>query len=326
MTRPAIVLLFLCACFAVREARAAGTPAGTSVVNRAQVSYTLGGVVASEQSNDSIFSVAEILDLNVVRQSAPLSVIAGETRRAILFLVTNVGNGSETVPLLVDNLVAGDDFDPLAGGPALYFDSDASGDLSAADVEYVAGSNDPTLAADAAVAVLVVNDIPANLADGTLGRTRLVARAATGNGAPGTTFPGEGAGGTDAVAGASGALANAIGDYVVGAVQVALVKSALVTDPAGGVQAFPGARIEYRIVVNVSGSGTARALDVADLIPANTTYVAGSLRLNGTSLTDAQDADGGEFQPGATPRVRVALGDMTQASGAQTVAFAVTIN
>ncbi|HEU4532029.1 MAG TPA: hypothetical protein VFR59_12625 [Steroidobacteraceae bacterium] len=324
MTRPAIVLLFLCACLAARAACAAGTPAGTSVVNRAQVSYTLGGVAASEQSNDSIFSVAEILDVNVVRQSAPVSVIAGESRRAILFLVTNVGNGSETLPLAVDNLVAGDDFDPLAA--SVYFDSDASGDLSAADVAYVAGSNDPMLAADAAVSVLVVNDIPANLADGALGRTRLVARAATGNGAPGTSFAGQGAGGTDAVAGASGALANATGDYVIGDVQVALSKSALVTDPAGGGQATPGARIEYRIVVNVSGSGTARALDVADLIPVNTTYVAGSLRLNGSPLTDAQDADGGEFQPGAAPRVRVALGDMTQASGAQTVAFAVTIN
>jgi uncharacterized repeat protein (TIGR01451 family) len=254
-----------------------------------------------------------------------VSVIAGETSRTLRFLVTNTGNGSEALPLVLDNLVAGDDFDPVAAATAIYFDSDASGDLSAADVAYVPGGNDPVLAPDASIAILVVNNIPPGLADGAVGRSRLVARSATGTGTPGTVFAGQGAGGTDAVVGANGGQANATGAYIVGDVQVALVKSATVTDLFGGTSAIPGASIQYQVVVTVTGSGTARTLQFDDAIPVNTTYVPGSLRLNGAALSDAADGDAGEFQAGSAPNVRVRLGDLTQAAGAQTLAFTVTI-
>ena len=76
-------------------------------------------------------------------QSPTVSVSAGDTKRALLFRLTNTGNGSEIFPLAIDDLVAGDDFDPQPATPAIYFDSDASGDLSAADVAYVPGSERP---------------------------------------------------------------------------------------------------------------------------------------------------------------------------------------
>jgi hypothetical protein len=44
------------------------------------------------------------------------------------------------------------------------------------------------------------------------------------------------------------------------------------------------------------------------------------------ALTDAADADAGEFSAAVPARVRVALGTLTTASGPQTVTFAVTIN
>jgi uncharacterized repeat protein (TIGR01451 family) len=138
-------------------------------------------------------------------------------------------------------------------------------------------------------------------------------------------FAGQGAGGTDAVVGANGGQANATGAYIVGDVQVALVKSATVTDLFGGTSAIPGASIQYQVVVTVTGSGTARTLQFDDAIPVNTTYVPGSLRLNGAALSDAADGDAGEFQAGSAPNVRVRLGDLTQAAGAQTLAFTVTI-
>lgn len=326
MTRPGILLVAVFAFALAREAGAVGTLAGTAVVNQAQVSFTVAGTPGTAQSNATTLLVGEVLDLNVTLQSARVSVVAGETQRTLLFLVTNTGNGVETLPLAVDNLVAGDDFDPQSSSPAMFFDTDASGDLSAADTAYVVGGNDPNLAPDAAVAVLLVNDIPATVGDGQLGRSRLNARAATGIGTPGTAFAGQGTGGTDAVAGANGAEGSATGEYLVGDVQVALVKSATIADPAGGTRAVPGALINYQILVNVSGSGTARAFNIDDAIPANTTYLAGSLRLDGNALTDAADADFGEFQAGTAPRVRIALGDLTQASGAHTVAFTVTIN
>jgi uncharacterized repeat protein (TIGR01451 family) len=320
-----IAVLPICALLSVR-ALAAGTAAGTSVSNQANVSFVIGGVPGSAQSNSAAFLVGEILDPNVTRQSSTVSVSAGDVNRALLFRLTNTGNGSETFPLTIDNLLAGDDFDPQAAAPAIYFDSDSSGDLSAADIAYIPGSNDPTLAPDASIGVLLVNNIPTSTADGALGRSRLLARAATGTGPPGTAFPSQGTGGTDAVAGANGGQADAFGEYLVGDVQVSLAKSVIVIDPAGGATPVRGARLNYQIVVNVTGSGTAHGFVLTDPVPSGTAYSVGSLRLNTLALSDGADADAGELITGATPTIRVALGDLTQAAGPQTIAFSVTIN
>jgi hypothetical protein len=43
-------------------------------------------------------------------------------------------------------------------------------------------------------------------------------------------------------------------------------------------------------------------------------------------LSDAADADAGDYAATPTARVRVAFGPLTTASGPQTVTFAVTIN
>jgi uncharacterized repeat protein (TIGR01451 family) len=315
----------MCA-FLSAYALAAGTAAGTSISNQASVAFVIGGVPGSAQSNPAAFLVGEILDPNVTRQSSTVSVSAGDLNRALLFRLTNTGNGSETFPLTIDNLVAGDNFDPQAAAPAIYFDSDGSGDLSPADIAYVPGSNDPTLAPDASIGVLLVNNIPASIADGALGRSRLHARAATGTGAPGTSFNGQGTSGTDAVAGANGGQADAFGEYLVGDVQVILAKSVTVIDPAGGVTPVPGARLSYQIVVNVTGSGVAHGFVLSDPVPTGTAYSVGSLRLNSLVLSDNADADAGELIAGTTPTIRVALGDLTQAAGPQTIAFIVTIN
>lgn len=313
-------------CVLVGVAQAVGTTAGTSVANQAQVSYVLAGVPGNSTSNTTTFLVAEVLDLNVTLVSSTVTVSAGDTNRTLLFTLTNTGNGTEVFPVALDNLVAGDDFDPLAASTAVYFDTDGSGDLSVADVAYAAGINDPALAPDATVAVLLVNDIPAGLADGLIGRSRLLASAATGTGTPGVSFAGQGAGGTDAVVGANGAQANATGEYQLSEAQVTLSKSATVAGSGSSIAPTPGASITYQIVVNVAGSASATGLILTDAIPAGTTFTAGSLQLNGIALTDAADADVGEFQGGATPSVRVALGDLTQTAGPQTVAFTVTIN
>ena len=50
------------------------------------------------------------------------------------------------------------------------------------------------------------------------------------------------------------------------------------------------------------------------------------LRLNGAALTDGADVDAGDFSTTPAARVRVTLGNLTQASGSQTIEFAVTIN
>jgi len=138
-------------------------------------------------------------------------------------------------------------------------------------------------------------------------------------------FAGAGDGGVDAIIGTSGGNEQTAGEYVISTVDVAVVKSASVTDPFGGNEPVPGAEILWRIEVTASGSGTATAASVNDLIPDNTTYVGGSLTLNSGTLSDAPDADAGQFL-NATNAIDVVLGDLTQASGTQVVEFRVTIN
>lgn len=317
-------LVLACASTAVQ---AAGTAAGTTISNTATVSYTRDGSPVTADSNTDTVRVAEILDVVVTRVSPVVTVDAGATREELVFTVTNTGNGDEAFQLLADSAgITGDDFDPNLSSPALYFDTDGSGDLSAGDVAYVPGSNDPLLAADASVRVLVVNDIPAGTADGALGRSQLTARARTGTGPAGTSFAGEGDAGVDAVAGTTEADGVEYGEYEVQTLRMAVVKSQTVTDPFGGTQPVPGARIRYRIEVTVSGGGTAASASFDDPIPANTTYVAGSLALNGDALTDSADADAGAYAAAPAPRVQAALGDLTQGSGPQIIEFVVTIN
>jgi uncharacterized repeat protein (TIGR01451 family) len=213
----------------------------------------------------------------------------------------------------------------VPSSPSIYIDTDNSGTLSAGDAAYVPGGNDPTIGDDDFVNVLVLNDIPASAADNDGGLTRLSASARTGSGAQGTVYAGQGDGGVDAVVGTTGASAAADSEYEVSTLTMTVNKSQTVTG-AFGAQPVPGAQINYSVVITVTGSDTATNAVFTDNIPANTTYVPGSLQLNASPLTDAADGDAGDYASAAPARVRVTLGNLTTASGPQTVSFAVTIN
>jgi uncharacterized repeat protein (TIGR01451 family) len=310
----------------VDDAHARGVAAGTSINNTATVDYTIGTVTATVSSNQSTVVVAEIVDVDVTVQTPTVAVTPGALQQTLRYRVTNIGNGPETFRLVMSNAIVGDQFDPVAASPAIYLDSDSSGTYNAGDAPYVAGTNDPALPADGFVTVFVLNDIPATVVDGNIGRSNLTADARTGTGAPGTVFAGQGAGGTDAVIGTTGGDGVAQGEYVVEGVAITAVKSQTVIDQFGGARPVPGARINYSIVVNATGTGTAAASVFTDNVPAGTTYVAGTLRLNTVTLSDGADADVGAFENSPQPRVRVQLGNLSAASGTQTITFAVTIN
>lgn len=307
-------------------AQAVGTVAGTPITNTAQVSYTSGVTTVNVNSNTTTLTVAEIVNVNVTVQTPSVSVAAGAAQRVVVVRVTNTGNGPETFRLTGNSVVAGDDFDPVPNAPFIYFDTDGSGDLSAADIAYTPGGNDPVLTADQFATVLIVNSIPAGLTNGAAGRTQLTANSLTGTGAPGTVFAGQGVGGVDAVIGTSGGTQIGTGTYVVTGLQITAVKSQVIVDQFGGAHPIPGARINYHLVITPSGSGSATGVIFTDAIPTNTTYVAGSMQFNGAAVTDVADADAGQFVTVPSNQVRVSLGTLTTASGVQTIDFAVTIN
>jgi len=305
---------------------ALGTIAGTDIDNTAMVSYEVAGTPQTTTSNTVTLTVAEVLDVDVTLLSGPASTAAGAVEQDLLLSVTNTGNGTESFTLAIDNALSGDDFDPVASTPAIYFDTDGSGDFSPGDTPYNPGTNDPLLAPDASIDILLVNDIPAGLANGLTGLSDLTATALTGSGNPGDRFPGDGDGGVDAVVGTSGAEDTDTGQYIIGDIQLDVVKSATVLDPFGGTDPVPGAEVTYRIVVTPAGADTATNSVVTDPVPANTTYLPGSITLNGGALTDAADADAGTYAAAPIPEVSVSLGDLTGGSGAQTIEFTVTID
>ncbi len=304
----------------------AGTAVGTSIVNTATVDYDLGGTPLSVSSNTTTITVAERLDVIVTLQSGQVLVQPSDVNRALLFTVTNTGNGSELIALAMNSVVAGDDFDPTPAVPEIYFDTDSSGDLSPGDIAYNPGVNEPNLPADGSVDVLIVNDIPGAVVNSDIGRSELIASAATGTGVPGTVFAGQGDGGTDAVVGTTGATDTDTGEYLVSDVTLDVIKTQLVTDQFGGTQPIPGATLTYTITVEVTNAGTATASVLSDPIPTFTTFEPGSITLNGGPITDAIDADAGELDTSGAATVVVRLGDLTAADGIQTIVFAVLID
>jgi uncharacterized repeat protein (TIGR01451 family) len=302
-------------------ALAAGTAAGTNITNKASVSFVVDTTTVNQDSNEVTLQVAEVLDVTLAWQdSSNILGKAGETGKVATFLLTNTGNGGEAFTLTVDNGLGGDQFNPDLSG--VYLDANDNGQYDAGtDTLYGAGVNDPALAADASIALFVVNNIPAGVNDSDLGKSGLTAVAKTGTGAPGTAFAGAGDGGVNAVVGATGAGANDEATLQISAVDVTVVKSQSVVDLYGGSEPMPAAVVTYSIEVTATGSGTAKTVTLTDPIPASTTYVDDSLKVDGGALTDATDGDAGEV---AGDTVTVRLGDLQDT--AKTVTFQVTID
>lgn len=318
--------ILCCCCLISTPANAAGTAVGTLIENTALVNYEAAGNPQTLTSNTTTITVAERINVTVTLQSAQVLVTPGATGEALLFTVTNTGNGTETFQLAMDSVIAGDEFDPTPAVPEIYFDTDDSGDFNAGDVAYTPGTNDPDLLPDESVSVLIVNNIPVAVAINDTGLSELTATSVTGNGAAGTVYAGQGDGGVNAVLGVTGGEATDTGEYLVSNVLVNVNKSQVVLDPFGGSEPIPGATLTYTITVEVASPGTAAVSVVEDAIPALTTFVPNSITLNGGALTDATDADEGEYDTSGAPAVVVRLGDLTQVSGAQTIVFQVTID
>jgi uncharacterized repeat protein (TIGR01451 family) len=320
------ILALAAVCISWQAAPAAGTPANTTVSTQATASYQIGAATLTQTSNILTATVAELLDVHVTWQdSTAVVVYPQDTDRILTFRITNTGNGDASFTLTGSSTQSGDHFDPTLS--AVYLDSNGN-DLYDAGIDtlYVAGSNDPALAPDAALTVFALNNIPDNLNDGDTGHCQITATAKTGTGSPGDCLVGRGDGGTDAIIGLSGAEANTMGAYVVSNAQISLVKTATVVDPLDGSQPTTGAVITYQVQVQVTGSSGIQSVVFNDPIPDHTTYRPNSLQLNGILLSDAADTDAGDVGASTIDRVTVYLGDLAVNSPVQTITFDVTID
>lgn len=317
------------------EVQAAGTAAGSDIVNTASASFTdPAGTPQTTNSNTSTLQVDEILDVTLVSNDAGnVSVNTPSTNRVLSFTVTNTGNGSEAFVLGATGTVSGDQFNP--NNVRIYLDNgDGVFDI-ATDTLYTPGTTpNPVLVADGTRVVFLVSDIPSGRANGDIGLATLTATAATGSGTAGTTFAGQGTNGSDAVVGSTTAAATRNNGYVVTHAAAVLDKTSSVADQFGGSNAIPGATITYTLTFTVTGAGNLTNAAVTDSIPAGTTYLANSLKLDTVALSDAADADAGKVDAapaGANAKglVTVNLGTVAAAAApgtVHTVTFKVTID
>ena len=333
-------------------AHAVGTTAGLSIHTQATASYSIQGAPQPDVvSNVDRLAVDEILDSLVTSDdAAAVSVASPSTANVLTFAVANTGNGTEPMRLVAEPQLSGDAFDPTQ--VAIYLETNGTAGLqtgAGGDTPYTAGANDPVLTANEVAVAYVVGDVPAAEPSGALARVGLRAVAKTiftqsgtddpGNAAfpaPGTTYPNAGDSGPQgpvaAVVGSSAdksALAlRAEGAFRVSSAVVTITKTVrAVTDPSGGAKVVPGATIDYQIVVDVAGSGTATAVVVTDPIPTELDYVPGSLSVSALPAGENGDDD---FLPtnvdhtgfdAATHTVIVSLGDAVGGGAPTTIAF-----
>ncbi|HEX2813410.1 MAG TPA: hypothetical protein VHO04_12075 [Sphingopyxis sp.] len=290
-------------------AHAAGTLAGTTISNTASASFDNGGGTQTIDSNRVDLKVDELLDVTVAGNATDVPTAPGATNQVLTYRVTNTGNGPEAFALSTIANVGGDNYDPVV--TQIFIDANGNGTWDPTDTLYVAGSESP-LQPDTAMTLFVLATTPASAVDGNRGIVTLVAAAKTGTGAPGTSFAGKGEGGGDAIVGSTGADGQDNGAYKVSAATVTLVKSAAVVDPFGGSEPVPGATITYTITATIAGLGSVNGLAITDNVPADTAYVVNSIKLGATGLTDATDADAGDYDG---TRIRVQLGTV---AGGQT--------
>ncbi|MDX8384931.1 MAG: hypothetical protein R8M11_00265 [Gallionella sp.] len=330
-----ISFLSLCLAFIPLNSWAAGTTAGFTITNSATLSYSIGAIVEPPiTSLPASFQVDELIQPVLTWQDASaVPVNTPSTNEALTFLLTNAGNGQEAFSLARTNgplpLPAGN-YTPLDGTiGSLFMENNAQPGFQPsgpnADTVYVLGVNDPDLAPDAGLIIYVISNTP-TVPDNSQGDVLLTVASLTAGAAgalPGTGLLGLGQGGSDAVVGSSNAQSSATGSYIATGLNLLVNKTVISTlDPNGGSVAMPGAVITYQIIADLTGSGIAANLVLTDPLPAETTYVPGSITVDGATRTDASDADNAQF---IANTISVSLGDVISPREV-TVTFRATIN
>jgi hypothetical protein len=288
---------------AASEAFARGTPAGTVISNQAELQYSQQGVFgAVARSNTVQFTVYRVIDVAVQSLDAG-GVPTGSPDAAVplSFKVTNLGNAPEVFRLERVALAVVGDFTPtVSSAGSIFVENGLQAGFQAsgpyADTQYVAGSNDLNLAADASYTVYLSSDFAANLTNGRQGRAAIRAVSVTAGAAgavPGTSVPSASSAGGFAIVGASRATSEATGSYVVTGLRLIMTKTQVaVRAPNGSSDLMSGAECDYLVDIQLQGStGNVDDVVVEDPLPPTLRYLANSLKINGVAKTDVADAD-----------------------------------
>ncbi|PKN36890.1 MAG: hypothetical protein CVU62_12380 [Deltaproteobacteria bacterium HGW-Deltaproteobacteria-2] len=299
----------------------AGVPSGTAITNQASATYSTGSYTASVQSNGDTVLVATLAGIDL---STTATNKTGNPSDQIVypFMATNNGNADDKINLTTASTsgwtwVIWYDVDgngiPGTDGDVVLTDTNADGIIDTGTlvqyghIDLLAVVTIPPGTANGSTDVLTISGV--SVFDPTktdvLSFTTTVkapvlsmTKAITAVGAPGggaTCTPTDGTNGSPCIL-------------------------------------VPGSVITYQVTTTNSGNGTATALVITDLIPAHTTYVAGSIKTGATTSsltlrTDATDGDGGRYDSGSNAVIVGGSGNLNLgATGTWVVEFKVTVN
>ncbi len=274
----AVMLLILFV--AATPAMATGTLAGTAISNQAYADYedANGNTMSRVYSNTVTVTVTQVAGVSTNPATETHNGIAG-TNVAYPVSICNDGNGTDTITFTASN----------ASGwtVTLYKDDNDDGIWDSTETTEV--STTGALAADACFKVITVVAVPVGAASATVSTTTVTATS---------TYDG-------AVSNTSTFTTN------VQAASMSLTKTVSTTTPK------PGDIITYAITGTNTGTGYAYNVRAIDNIPANTTYVEGSMKagpVGGTytaayTMTDANDAENLTYTVGSDTTIANAYYD-----------------
>ena len=255
----------LCALLALSgPALNAQTPAGTRIVARTMLSYEAANGSTYTFTDSTWVVVGQVAGAGVTPPRA-VTVDAGVTS-VIGHTVTNMGNGADSLAVTASSR--------RGWTTRIYRDANGNGALDPGDNLL---TTPVSLAMQASAEILVAVDVPATPA----GRGAVDTVDVTVASRYDPSF--------------SASLFNVL-TVRSAAINITLDKS--VDRPSAAV----GDLVMYSITYTASGNGTATEFEITDVIPVGASYVPGTMRLNGSALTDPDGDDAGFFD---VPRNRV---------------------
>lgn len=354
--------LFALSVLGANPAYAAGTTAGSTIVNTVSVAFQVGGVAQTGTTASDTLTVDRRVSLTVAEVGTTTTTVSpGSVNQVTAFTVTNTSNAPLDFALAVAQQTglagAHSNTDTVDVTNVRVFRDNLAGAAATIGV-YDAGDTVTFLdeiAADASATVFVVADVPLSHANGAVAAVTLTAtgREAGASGiTPGAALvqtTGANTAGMDTVfADAAGATDtardaafSARDDYTVSAAVLSAIKSSrIISDPINGTsnpKMIPGATIQYCIAIrNAAGSASATSITVSDPIPSNLTYDSTfGVKTNGTATiasgvaTCNTDTTGtGTMAPDAQTSIPTVTGTLTSvaANETKTVVFQATIN
>jgi uncharacterized repeat protein (TIGR01451 family) len=310
----ALVLATLAGLISLGSAHAAGTIAGTTVNNRATVSYSVGGTaqtpIESSPTGNSTAGVGAgvstqfVVDRRVLFTVAEVSgnattVSPGQNDRVTAFTVTNNTNAAEGFALSASNLSGTvlfgqtDNFDMNA--LRVFVDNPGAGGTAGVyDAAFDTVANISTLAVDASATVFIVANTPLGTSNNQYANVRLRAQAAVaGTGGAGLELAdtdGDDPTLQEVLFGDTGndGIETADDQYAVQSAALTIQKtSSVIRDPfgTGNPLAVPGAVMEYVVTITNSGAVPATSVQIQDTLDGNLAFKAGEYN---TGASDVQ--------------------------------------